>query len=544
MSPLSAQIDYDSVIIGSGAGGLAAAVALAQAGHRVLVVEQHYVPGGWLHSFVLSGYRFNTGVHYIGELGPGERLRRVYEGLGVSRDLEFLELNPDGYDHVLIGDESFDIPKGRRAYVERLKARFPAEARGIDRLFRRIGEIYDAFQCIVDAEWGGLLGRPAALPWFFRSGGSLINSHVRDPRLRAVLLAQSGNHAMPPSRVSASVHASMMHHYFEGAYHPRGGGIAIARAFVRALERAGGEIRLSTSVERILIEKGRAWGVQLADGQVVRAANIVSNADPETTFGRLIGRDSLGRRLRRRIDRLSASTSCLSLYLAVDADLESMGMDSGNYWIYQGHDLEQFYREGLGDYAVRHPPRALFLTATTLKEPRRLRDGHHQLEAFTFVSYDAFARWRDEPTGMRSTDYQDLKASITDNMLRVIEQRFPGIRKAVAYSALGTPLTNAHYLRAHRGCMYGTAKSVRQVGPFGLRARTRFQNLYLCGASTLAHGVAYSTITGLMAAGQILHCRLSEMLRQPGPALTVRAPAAVQEMLERSADAATSASEP
>ncbi len=73
---------YDTLIIGSGAGGLTAAVALAQAGQKVLVCEQHDVPGGWTHSFTLNGYRFSPGVHYIGGIEAGKDLTNKLKVFG------------------------------------------------------------------------------------------------------------------------------------------------------------------------------------------------------------------------------------------------------------------------------------------------------------------------------------------------------------------------------------------------------------------------------------------------------------------------------
>ena len=104
-----ADLDCDTLVIGSGAGGLAAAVALAQAGRKVRVLEQHHVPGGYLHSFHLGGFRFSPGVHYCGQLGEGGGFRQTLEGLGVAKHVTMLELNRDAYDHVRCGPEAFDF---------------------------------------------------------------------------------------------------------------------------------------------------------------------------------------------------------------------------------------------------------------------------------------------------------------------------------------------------------------------------------------------------------------------------------------------------
>ena len=73
---------WDTIVIGSGPGGLTAALALACKGQRVLVLEQHYLPGGWCQSFTLGGYRFSPGVHYLGDLGPGGGAAQALRGAG------------------------------------------------------------------------------------------------------------------------------------------------------------------------------------------------------------------------------------------------------------------------------------------------------------------------------------------------------------------------------------------------------------------------------------------------------------------------------
>ena len=520
-------MDTDVIVIGSGAGGLTAAVALAQSGLRVSVFEQHYLPGGWCHSFNLGGYKFSPGVHYIGELEPGGRMRAIYEGLGASDDLEFYELNPDGFDHIQIGRERFDVPKGRARFEERLARRFPRERAGIAGYFRDVAALGDELGRLMNVRGvRDVLALPWRAPtmtrWGLRSAAALIDHHVRDPLLRAVLAGQSGDHGLPPSRVSAPVHAAVVAHYFDGGFYPKGGAAALPRALIRALRKAGGAIHVRTPVDKILVENRRAIGVRLGDGTEVRARHVISNADPHVTFGKLVDREHLSLATRLRLGRVKYSVSALSLFAAVDCDLRGR-LDSGNYWLYDSDDVNGIYEEGLTPWPnTGRDIHGQFLTVTTLKDPSKRFGGHHTLESFAFVSHDAFQKWVASRQGERPADYAALKSELTEAMLRGIDRALPGLSSRVVFSELGTPLTNTHYVAATAGNLYGTEKSRFQVGPFAFQIGGDLDGLSLCGASTVGHGVLGAAMSGLLVAKRITKRSIEDLLKPKGRALVLR----------------------
>ena len=511
---------YDTIVIGSGAGGLSCALSLAREGHKVLVLEQHYLAGGWCHSFSLHGSKFTPGIHYIGLLGEGESSSDLYKGLGIANELTFFKMNPEGYEHCWIGEERFDIPAGFDNFMQALIAQFPHEKKGIRRYLNSVRDVSRELQLIpkMNGFWDKV-----TIPWRTRHLGKyglfslkrVINWHVKDPLLQKILNVQCGDHGLPPGKASFPLHAAVMEHYLSGGYYPKGGGVSIVNAMIKAVESYDGEIRTKQRVKQILLDDSdekSAVGVELMSGEKIYATNIISNADPKKTYHDLVGKEHLSEQLNVKLDTSKYSCTSLMLFLTVDMDVKAAGVDSGNIWLIPNRDMDDVYADMMSsDIEPGEYFSGLFISCTTLKDPSSFDGKHHTFEVITYINYEVFREFENEAK-KRSPKYLAFKEKLMDKMLNTLDKAIPNIRESVVHKDLGTPLTNEYFINATEGSVYGTQKTLNQIGPNAFRAVSEVKNLYLCGASILAHGVTGATYSGIDTAARILGCRQEDLI--------------------------------
>ena len=509
--------EFDSIIVGSGVGGLATAICLARAGQKVLVLEQHYVPGGWSHSFTLGGQRFSPGVHYVGLLDEGQSTSDLYRGLGIANDMVFFRMNPQAYEHCIIGDYKIDIPAGVKNLEEVLAKRFPKEKKNINDYLTLVQKVNYELQLMPKLKgWWQKLTVPFRTKNFGKFSlfplKRVIGWHIKDPLLQTILNIQCGDHGLPPSRACFPVHTSVMGHYFDGGFYPMGGGGGIVKAMTNGVKRNGGEVRVKQAVDNIIIKNNKAIGVKLKNNSIIYAKNIISNADPSITYLNLIGKEHLSKKLVKKLEKTKYSVTSLILFLTLDMDVTLHGIDSGNIWMLKDENIDQHFNDLMTeDITIGSDFPALFMSCTTIKDPASFNGRYHNFEVVTYVSYDNIKEFKGVDD-YHCDEYKEFKKKIIEKLMNNVEKIIPGAKQNVIQAELGTPMTNEFYVNSTKGNVYGTEKTLNQVGPFSFKNKSEIENLFLCGASTLSHGVSGATHSGVAAAAIILGCHKDDLL--------------------------------
>jgi phytoene desaturase len=307
-----------AVVIGSGFGGLAAAVRLGARGYRVTVLEQLDAPGGRAYVYRQDGFTFDAGPTVITAPFLFEELWQLC-GRRMQDDVELRPVQPFyriRFDDGTAFDYSGDA-QAMRAEVAKLS---PADVAGYEAFLRASERIFKVgFEQLGHVPFDSWTDMARVLPDLLKLEGyrtvySLACKHVRDPKLRVVLTFQSllvgGN---PFSTTSVYCLIAFLERRW-GVHFAMGGTGALVRGLVKLIEGQGGRVRCNQRVKEILVERGRACGVRLESGERIGADVVVSNADSAWTYRYLLAPRHRRRWTDRRLERARYSMSLFVWY--------------------------------------------------------------------------------------------------------------------------------------------------------------------------------------------------------------------------------------
>lgn len=459
---------YDATIIGAGIGGLFCANLLAQAGLRVLLVEQHYMVGGYCSTFRRSGYTFDAATHFYPLLGNSETLTgRILNDLGV--ETKWVKMDPVDTFHFPDGTK-FDVPAHFQEYIAALKEDFPQEHKNLENFFSVVREAY----------MHGLLyyfrgcETPQLLEYRDMTVRYALDKYFQHPKLKLLLTADCPHWGSPPCRTSFVFDSMLRLSYFLGNYYPVGGSQKFADALASNFENYGGHILMSSRATQILATNQKATGVvcttlrgSLRGRHEIRSGMVVSNVDLRQTVERLLGPNVVSPEYIDKVSRLRPSYPCFLVHLGLKGvSSELLEAVQGYYWDSWDPDLV-----GTSGLCCK-------VFAPTLYEPSLAPSGGHIviLQKVLDMAYNGVDDW------------EEHKTKIEAFMVGHLESVIPDLKNKIVVKTSASAKTSFRFTGNTAGAMLGWEMSPSQLGRARPGIRGPLSNLYFTGHWTQPGG--------------------------------------------------------
>ena len=422
-----------ALIIGAGFGGLAAGVRLGVKGYRVLILDKLDMPGGRASCIHQDGYRFDLGPTIVTVPQVFEALWTL-AGRKMSDDIEIRPLDPfytirfpDGSTFTARQD-----PEAMRAEVARLA---PSDLAGYDRFMDDSEIRYQfGFEDLGRRPMNRLWDLIKVLPTFARlradrSTYGHAATRVKDERLRMALSFHPLFIGGDPFNVTSMYSLVSYLEKTFGVHYAMGGAGAMAEAMAGLVRRTGGDLRFGVEVDEITVKDGRATGVRLTDGEMLRADIVVSNADAGHTYQRLLRKSPRGRWTDARLKRTRWSNGLFVWYFGTEGTRD-MWPEIGHHTILNGpryaglvHDI--FIKGKLAD------DMSIYLHRPTVTDPSAAPEGCDSFYALAPVPHLG----HDWPV-----DWEAEKPRYLEKMRWMLEANgLPGLSERVVSSRVLTP---------------------------------------------------------------------------------------------------------
>ena len=502
-------MNYDAIIIGAGLGGLTAGAKLSKEGKKVLLIEQHNIPGGCATTFKHKDLKIEVGLHMIDGLDEGDPKLKIFNELGVLDKLEFIRV-PEFYRFIKPGVD-ITIPDNYEQAIKILAERFPAEKKGILKLFKMILALRKEVFRVPRQKWRYLLSLPLfpflAPNLLIRENatvGQFLDTLFKDEDLKLVLLANLGYYHDDPYTMSLLYYSIAQGSFFSGGgYFIKGGSQMLSDYLASIIEDHNGKVIYGHLVNEIIIENGVATGVKYSkksattfEQQKAYGKYIIANAALPNVMGELLKDTQAKTKLSKAVGNPEIAPSILSVYLGFKKPPKDLGNRYYSTIFFDGGISSQ---SELTDYHHADVSKRIFIFVDYSLIDSGLAPEGKSVGVISAMDY--ISDWDTLPKDR----YKERKEEAAQILIGRLEKLIPGIKDEIEYYEVGTPTTIRRYTLNPEGTAYGFAQIPSQTGRRRVKIKSLIPNLYFASAWTEpGHGFTGAILSGFWCAEEIL----------------------------------------
>lgn len=507
--------ELDAIVIGSGISGLTTAGLLARCGKRVLVVEQHTIAGGCSHVYEEYGYEHETGVHYIGNIQKRSKILDLITKKKIQWDKMGREDTYEVYDEIYIGDKIYRFRAGEENYINDLVKEFPDEEETIRRFVNLVKEtsnkdLYYNLK-IVEPFWLQKILIKLFCRDFRKIAGKtcveVMDELTDNEELKSVFCGQFGDYG-DPRTTSFFMMASVVNHYLNGGYYPRGGPGEFPRQIIPVIERSGGAVLTGKYVDSIAVYDSKVRGV-IVDGKLIPSKTVISSAGVINTYKNLLPVE-YGRRfgIDKIIEKYGNSTAFTFVFIGLNGTVEELGLPSSNIWIWPDGNYGKMMDEYFANPEGAPIPMFIGFGAAKDSEYNNTHPNKSSAILLTISKYEWFERWKDLPHNRRGPEYEELKNKFKKRMMDKLFELYPHLKDKVDYSKVGTPLSTEYYIGSYKGGGYGidcVPERFTDEVSYNLRPTTEIEGFFLTGQDITTLGFTGAMMAAVLTVHNVLN---------------------------------------
>jgi phytoene dehydrogenase-like protein len=480
-------MNYDTIIIGAGLGGLTAGAKLAKSGKKILLIEQHDRPGGCATTFKRKDFTFEVGLHEMDGPHAKDLKVRIFKDLGLDQKVTLLDV-PEFYRFV---NERYDVvvPHNPEEAQNLLISLFPDDEQGIKTYFHYLLNYRKVLPELIE--------NPG------KSLGEFLDEHIKNENLKLILLGNLGYFHDDPYTISLNYYLVAQGSYYGGkASFVKGGSQKLSDALVEVIEENGGKVLLNHLAAGIIFENNLPVGVNYENvkGKTKEkyqafASEVIVNASIPLLADKLLPQQ-YGSKLAENIADIKIGASLLTVYFGFKTPLKAIGNKQYSVFLFDPGIKTQ--RDILANNHSGFDTRGFTLVDYSQVDSDLAPEGK-SVGAVCCIDY--LCDWET----LDRKRYLQKKDEVAKAITARCEKLMPGFTEALEYVEVGTPLTVKRYTLNPEGAVYGFAQNPDKSADY-LKALP--ENVYIASAwGKFGGGFSGSIYSGYMTAMDIIRKR-------------------------------------